>query len=483
MEALLKLPQSREHWVIISDAGDALSHALYEFVTDLRRRRPDMTFVIASREMEWAAERANVLPWYRHAFFETYRLRGLDVADARAIVGAWARFGAKGLGRIELEDEGALADRLVAAAKAESDLKEGALLGALLRLRFGSALEPHVHAILDRLRNRAAIGRQLLDAFAYVCCAHSEGVYVLSRAILADALSVDRKLLARDILKILSDEAIAARGGEFVLTRHRAIAETGMQILERSFGYDRDDLLVDLAKSAMRVYRAGEYVPELASWRFLSGLLFEAGRVEAAFRVGRACLDEDPTNGYLRAHLGRLCRESGQAEAGIRVFEESQGAVVTERRAFYFEWAATEGTAKHHAINAWLALVSLSDEADRQPVDYKNARIGLRGLLVSLRALGIAYGDCQFESAATAVAAIGLSLPPDSKSQVFRRELARAGTPRPDVGVALSTVVRAGQLAWQYRERELPLWVPTPELAFAGLSVLVSSATNHLTSR
>ena len=108
----------------------------------------------------------------------------------------------------------------------------------------------HVRKLLRRLGKIHAPGGRLRDAYSYIAAMHAENLRFLSRPVLAHQLGCDETTLReRTSSGCLPTEAAGQSQGEFVLTRHRRIAEVAMELLEEE-GDDRFELIAKLAKSA-----------------------------------------------------------------------------------------------------------------------------------------------------------------------------------------------------------------------------------------
>ncbi|KAB2966588.1 metallophosphoesterase, partial [Zoogloea sp.] len=321
---ILPLLDKEYSWLLLLDEADRAA-------TDLRALLKDLPLdlhgrvhaLLACRDTDWLGSPAANLDW-TVADFSKEPLRGLDLADAVAIVRSWQAFGDTGLGDLAKRPEAERAMILEQQAKDEAKIQGGAFFGALLAVRSGSDLRKHARLMLDRLGQRKIPGGGTLrDALAYIAAMHAEGLEFLSRPVLAQTLGCSQNNLHRDVLVPLGQEAAATTTSSFIYTRHRRIAETLMSVLAEEFGKDVGALYVALGEAAICAFINGSFVPALSSWRFdISKHFLETGREELAFNIARAVLDREPTNELTRTHVANLYRRAGLPEQAVRVFRE-----------------------------------------------------------------------------------------------------------------------------------------------------------------
>jgi predicted MPP superfamily phosphohydrolase len=480
-EIISQLARAERGWLIVSDDADTIASEVFQTATRLAAlRRGDIHFLLAARDTDWHAAKGDQFTWDPFALHKSYVLRGLSERDAEIVVTAWERFGPPGLGRLYGLEHASAVLRLLAAAEAETDVREGAFLGAMLRSRFGDALKDHVRALLTRLAAREVLGTTLLDILVHIAAMHSEGVYILSKMVLAYHLNCDIPTLRRKVLVPLGEEAAATGAGQFILTRHRAVAEVTLDIAENVFGSDRDQALQNLAVAATRAAEEGHFVPELGRWYFLSSHFEKTGDLELAVRIAQAVLDASPRDPFLRVHLSSLLRNAGQPERAARLFRGQVEAVERNRRPLLYEWAIAEGSVGNDALNVLLAFASIADETERRPPDLRQALLSLSGIVISLRNMYELYGDVRFLEGAAAAAQLGTLVRPDPDARrLFNSafEQARDAGIRMEAGVdAMSKMRTAAQVASEQIDAELPSWIASPDqLSTAGLQRLTES--------
>ena len=366
------LPDDGRPVLIATDEADNIGDSLLAFVEVLRRADHDrFHFLLAARDSDWRGSKQEDAKWRELANFQRLRLRGITEVDAEKIYNAWSGAGEQGLGRLGSMTRDNAIRRLVATSRdKEVDLAEGAFLGAMIELRFGERFKDYVRKLLDRLKDRPAPGGNLFDAYAYIAAMHAENLLFLSPPVLAGKLGCTREDMRRRIVVPLADEACGSAHGNFILTRHRAIAEAAIEIMEEE-GEDRWTLITDLAEQAVRIGFAGVHVPHTASWRFkIADFLAERGDHAKASDLIETFLTIEPNDVFFLNKLAQLYRKSGDAEKAERLYRDSVERILADPsrnaalRAFFCEWSAAAGNAGVYALNIWLAGVSLSNWQD-----------------------------------------------------------------------------------------------------------------------
>lgn len=467
-------------WVVATDAADLTAKALLQLTMALRRaKRTDVRLLLCARDTDWRTSGAAKLEWYRQADYRPKQVNGLSEADATLIAAAWVELD----GAQATDDPAVKAAELYAAAKYESAVAEGSLLGGALAVRRGEGLRDHVRRLLDRLGGlRLPSGGTLYHAFGFIAAMHAEGLDFLSRPVLARALGCDPRMLGQQVVVPLDREA-AAGGGSVLLTRHRRIAEAAVAIMGEEFWEDIGGRLEDLARAAVAARLDGIYVPELHKWDYDLPDHFVEKDPETAIRIARAVLDGNPRNAHLAVSLARIHRECGDPPAGAAVLTGFTGQV-GNNRSFWYEWATCAGNAGDYAMNAILGGWSLGDEAASGPPDIPDARIVLAGLGVAFGELDQRFGDRRFIAGRGAIAHLGLRLDLDLDPRArgyferHRREAEAAGAQIADPTEALEQL-RAGLVAaWEVcgDRDKLSDRVPAPgSMGFAGLARLFST--------
>ena len=465
-----------ETLLIVSDEADAIATQAYELVMALREKgRTNVQFLLCCRDTDWYGVKAHELRWDKQAIYTQEQLQDLSIEDASRIVSAWSEYGEQGMGQLSDLSQDEATRRFFEAAK-EQNVQDGTFLGAMLQVRYGEALREHVRTLLLRLEEKSAPGGTLVDAFAYIAATHAENIQSLSNMVLAKTLGCTIRELQSKVLRPLGNEAALTISGQYILTRHRTIAEVAMDFLTNApFDVQKDDLFVELVRSAIQLKRSGEFVPDLPTWRFLSSKFFAKGYEQLGIRLARTLVHESPTNSHFLTNLAKLLREAGEIEQSVEVFR-SLPTDVRRDRALFYEWATVEGNADNQALDAWLSGVSLADQTEKRPPDNKRSQLSLAGIGIAFRELYHKYNYRIFIESCGASAQLGLSL--DALNTKTRSNLEQNlsiskanGVNRMDLRVAFELLRKGILEAWEQREDDLPEWVPAADrLTFEKLS-------------
>jgi len=467
-------------WLFVSDDVEVIARKVFDSVENLKLTgRKNAQFLLCCRDTDWKAADVERLPWNQHATFVAETLRGLSKADAEKVVSAWALFGKDGLKTLDgLQFEIATSQLLIAAKSEETNSSEGSFFGAILQVRWGEGLKNHIDSLLKKLEKKSvSSGKTLLDAFAYICAMHAENLQILSKEVLAGVLEIQIQELKKKVLSPLGEEAAIATTGRMVFTRHRAIANSAIKILSDNFDIDPENLFIDLARTALRSRAQGIFVPNIGNWNYISDHFFENENPSLGIRIAQTILEIEPSNPYLIAKLAQLFRKAGQPDQSVQVFRSAPSNTKRDR-AFYYEWGTAEGNAGDHALDAWLAAFSLSDQVTRQLPDNERAKLSLAGLSLAFAELYDHYNALVFAEACGAAAQLGLLLKLDNKTKSWlsnnqeRAKIARVDVVQPKV--ALERFHAGVNLAWEQREDDLLDWItPGNSLTFNGLARLL----------
>lgn len=415
-EQLLQITQNG-NWVIAVDNCTLIIDKLYSLLTKVSKRgRTNVHFLLCTRDIDWNNSKACQFQWGSISSYTSYRLRGIHDEDAKRIVAAWAKLGDRGLGKLKDMNTEEAKKKLLLASQDEEirDKEEGALLGAMLATRYGDDLHNHVREMLLRLKSVALNSETLLEAFAYIVAMHSEKLYFLSKTVLAKLYNCELKKIKKEIIGPLGDEAACAVSGDMIYTRHLSIAESARRILDKEFHFDFDEIFIELATAAIEARQAGEYVEALGKWRFLSDHFKGKNENGLAIRLDKAILKLDPTDTHTIVHLSKLYRAAGQPDLALDLFRGID--YVIEDRPFFCEWALVEANEGNKAASVCLSAVALSDQAEKRPIDVRNASINLYSIAYTFLALYSQYKKDSYKAAARAAAALGLRISKEDKN-------------------------------------------------------------------
>lgn len=482
------LPESLGPWLIATDDADVIAPDLYE---NARAGVPHVHFLFVARDTDWNTSIEDPGRWRTLQGYRIVKMNGLNEEDASLVVDAWRRHGKEGMGDLANTPREAAIQRLVAYAQDQDtrNRHDGAFLGAMLQLRKGTELREHVASMLNRLAVRTISSRQdsekktLLDALAYISAMHSENLLFLSKPVLASVLGCNLGKLKNEVLGPLGEEAAAGSCGNFILSRHRAIAESSIELLQQRFHRDTEELYIDMARAAHQLTLNRDpgfgAVPSVEAWRYLSDTFFERGQKELGIRLAMNLVDVEPTNPFLLSKLASLYRKYGQPEQAVEVFRASP-PMIGGNRAFYHEWAVCEGVIGNYALGAWIDGLSLANQADRSPLGVNTAPISLAGLSRAYHELFSQYpNERTFIEGCGAAAQLGLMMQPTGDAKIdldkYMRVAVTHGVTNRSPEDALGVFNRVISLAWNYREIDLPERLPDhAQLEFTQLAALTS---------
>lgn len=482
-DEVLPLLDENYTWLLLLDEANSAANDLQTLLKHLPPASHGRVHaLLACRDTDWLSSSAAGLDWSTTKF-STERLRGLDSADALAIVQSWQAFGDAGLGDLAKQPATEWATILERQAKDEAKTQGGAFFGALLAVRSGSDLRNHAHLLLDRLGQREIpSGGTLRDALAYIAAMHAEGLEFLSRPVLAQALRCPADKLHREVLVPLGQEAAATTTSSFIYTRHRRIAETLMSVLAEDFGENVGSRYVELGVAAICARNEDGFVPELASWRYtISEHFLKKGQEELAFSIAHAVLDREPMNALTRTHVSNLYRMANLPEQAVQVFR-AINTLVEQERGYYHEWGLAE-SCNRPADSALLLAFALADQCPARQVDNDQARIILGSLCASLDVLYRAYHTPSFRDARMAVSVLGGALRLDAERKgIFdkhSREAAEQGAVTPEIEQSIP-LLHAGIAAAALvgLDAQIVKLLPQAEtLTFGGLKDLACHST------
>ncbi len=346
----------------------------------------------------------------------------------------------------------------------------------MLRVRIGDELKTHVKALLLRLRERHLKNGTLMDAFAYITAMHAEHIFILTKEVLAEALNCKLSDIKKKVTGPLGDEAAVSTGGDRIYTRHRAIAETAVEVLSGTFHVDFEEIILDLAEAAIRLYNQGLYVPYLGQWRHLSDHFMKKGLKSFAIRLAQSLLKIDTGNlAYSISHLSSLLREAGQPELSAKLYRESH---VQGDRASFFEWSVTEELLGNYALAIWLNGIALSDKVETKPIDNRQASMCMFKLIVNFYSLFESYNSHIFLEGCGAATQIGEKFRMTATDRdildTYHKKCKERKVPDVDSKTAVQKMSLGIIKAWEQKEVELGSWItPGSELTFKRFGRLV----------
>lgn len=478
-----RLPKKEEKmWLIVSDVADIIAEAAFQELQDVKYgKRNDIHFLFCCRDTDWYASKGHNLKWDMHAVFKEEHLRGLSRKDAVNIVKAWGQYGEEGLKHLSGYDVRTAANLLIEAATSEIESRpeDGAFLGAMLRVRYADDLKKHIHDLLLRLKRIDAPGGDLLHAFCYISAMHAENLNFLSKVVLSEVLHCNGNDIKNKIINPLGDEAAGTIASMNIQTRHRAIAETSVEILSNKFNIDFDEIYAELVVSAMRSYSKNEFVPNLHGWRYLSDYFFDRDFHERAIYLAKMAQKEDSSDPFLITKLSSLLRKAGQPEMGAKIFRSSR--IKIEDRGFFVEWATNERILENYALAVWLFSISLNDVTAIRRQNNRDSLYSLTGLVISFGSLYNNYNNEDFIFAKCAAAFIATHLRLEHEDVIYFnnaiRECASLNIYTNSLNEAFKYLLKGIERVYEYFEisiSELPKWLPSAcAFSFDGLKLLI----------
>ena len=485
VDILLSLPRSDAKWLVAVDACANIARDVHRACARLLvDQRSDINFILASRDTDWAAAELGSLDWSDRSRFKTVTVAGLSMENARRIAQTWLHVDFAASARFGSDNVGAVAQLLVDSANFDSATHGGALLGALLRVRHGDRLSDHVRSLLSRLARRSIPGgMSLLDAFAYICAMHAEGLPIVSRVVLAEALGCPPDKLGPHVIARLGLEAAAGGGGQFLVARHRAIAQIATKILFTEFGIDIDSLYVELASAAKSARRKLPFVPALLQWEYdLPKHFFESGRQDLAIQIGHVLVRASSGDTHMIVNLAKMMREAGSSRDAAELMRANSN-IGGAQRAWYLEWAVAEATSGNSRFGAYLCAVSIADQAHHVPLSNEHAKMALSAIGANFASLQDEYLDPTFRNARTAVGELGLRLRLDARAKsTFESYVGHPVSHASKCDEALTRMDAGVDVAASLSSTEIMSFgahLPRPQtLTFNGLMRLVSHRTD-----
>jgi len=413
IDSILDLPHDNRSWLVVVDAADMHSNKIFNVCQELfNRHRKDISFIICSRDTDWRAAKANELSWYSVSVFKRLVVSGLAFNDADILVKYWASFGQGALGKLADFDQHIAVSNLVDAAQKESLVADGALLGALLKVRFGDSLDEYIWSLLLRLESQKATKvYSLLDAFAYIAVIHNFGIECLSRQVLAEVLDCSSSEVNSRVLAQLGMESAISPDGMFIITRHREIASRAVALLP-DLGVDCDQLVLHLVNAVSSIMIKDGFLPDISKWHYsLPNKLKLIGKADLAIKIVRIFHKTEPENPYFLVKLSSLYREFGDPRAAANLFRNLDHLHnPKELRCTLMEWGQAEARARNQALGTSIMLLSAADyEGVAQP-SYEDLRIFIEITPAYLEVLYSQFPRGEISEAIIAFSVLGLEM-------------------------------------------------------------------------
>ncbi|HYP25584.1 MAG TPA: hypothetical protein VE262_02605 [Blastocatellia bacterium] len=439
-----QLLNKSDSFVLICDNAAMIAQAVYETADQLKDKpHVNIQFLLASQTTEWEWRKAPPDSRWRRALgeknFTIVPVRKLDIEDARLIIEKWSDIGPQGLGILAQVPESERAQHLVSLAYEEelNDPNEGPLLGAMLSARTDdNVLQGYVKDTLARLEKYTLPdGRTLQHVFAYIAAVHADMAamrakiakglpdnrrnfpkpVLLSKPILARALSCSLDYLEEAIITPLADEAATSKSGYFVMVRHRRIAEVAKRILaekspSRFYPGNKQGIYPELIRAARLAFLPPHNEIdgfEIDPWNNLPRYFFEQGQLEMALTLAEVLADVEPYDPFPVVSWAHIYRDAEKKSEAVEIFRGRFDILLEHwkrRRAdpdanaysnkkshlnkgYFSEWSVSEGQIGNHCFATWLCGIALSDHFDERRPDDTPFMMLLSELTSSLASL------------------------------------------------------------------------------------------------
>ncbi len=453
------------NWIICADNCFTISNKLFGLLKKLaKKREKHVHLLMCARDIDWHNSDSGKMPWRNYASYRVFRMRGITENDAEKIVRSWGNLGEEGLGRLNnLSLEDAKKELCESATNeiSKNEPEEGALLGAMLTVRHGEELQEHIYNMLLRLQEiPLGSSHNLLDAFACIVAMHSEKLYYLSKIVMAQRFNVELKNVKKNILTPLGDEAASAVSGDLIYTRHILIAKAARKLLDKEFGYEMDEIFVELAVAAAQAKEKGEFVESYARWAYLSDYFINKNQ-SLAIRLDQNILNVNPYDPFIIVHLSRLYRDVKDYDMALKLFREVD--YIEEDRPFFCEWALVEANADNKAASVCLSAIALSDHITKKIIDVKNAYINLFSIANTFYELYKQYKNNDYLCASLAAVRIGERIDKDNDmfNKYIKNPIPQFEKKILDEDIRFDKCLQKGIItAAEYREVDFKPWVP-----------------------
>ncbi len=428
-----------------------------------------LQLLLAARDTDWTRARRNagfkldpVQQWQaRMPIACPDRGEGVPLGDAQLIVQAWVACTGALPPRLRGRSREQAARELRAASLRQG--RGGALLGALLDLRFGAAgLRAHLASLLTRLQaTEIGADKTLASVLLILATAEEAGTDGIAREILAEFAEISESQLRTQIEGPLGREAVTGNGGYVVHIRHPKIARSILEIAlsdESSLALESDlDALID---ATVRVGDRSVYLTGYGQMFDIGRRLLNEGKLSSEFTprvksvaVGRCrkAVRAQPRMLSNRIALSTVLRETDQVElAEEEVWRPILDSLADQRswadwrkyvRGAWHELATALGSATRYAEGVGAAAISLADRVSPAPITSGRIAISLNQLALNAKSL---YAMSHSEELLTVVGAVDSCLrelfPEETKAVGYLKTYCR------DLGISPKPFGEAAQL-------------------------------------
>jgi hypothetical protein len=310
----------------------------------------------------------------------------------------------------------------------------------------------------------------LYDALLYIANCQATGMPGLDKPVLANLVGVPTWRLASVVLNPLGAELGIAESRQYVLTRHKRVADAIVEVAAKCHAVDLGEVWRALVKAMVSYGRGARVGPTFTMIihaggrlkRDLPKTLDPSVRGEIGMAAAEAAMEAQPERLDAITNFARALRLADFAEDAYGLLRRKFSALrnTTDKarniRGYYQEWgtcAGNLGGRRGSVDNAWLGGCSLSDTL---PVDVtlEHAAMACAGLGVPFKALSGGNPRGVYMRGLRAIVDLGRRARPETRTaSYFERHQAEAdalGTPRPsDYDEAIIWLAEAVFAAWQ----------------------------------
>jgi len=253
---LSDIEESDKPVLIVVDNASIIAKKMYDFINAARRERKpkNVHLLLISVLSEWRKSGVSPSEWQSLPGYSThFALKGIERDEASAIIDKWAEYGEKGLGKLfekyksspeAAKTELHQASINISAKILETQVTDGALLGAIIKTRFREEeYKERVRLIMRKLYNMPldflnnnTEDTSVLNVFLRIAAmhidatAHNNGKSILSTDIFEEIYNCDDTKISKNVFPLLGEEITMC--GEFIYTRHTALADCAIKIAQ-----------------------------------------------------------------------------------------------------------------------------------------------------------------------------------------------------------------------------------------------------------
>lgn len=416
---------SNEKILFVSDDAEKIKPDILKTVISLSRKsRGNIHFLLCSCDIDWNYIEVNDSDWERNSNFTPFVLEGINDTDAEKLVKAWefwAETDKKALGNLDNFQN--LDEKIQQLIKSGSEIiesgKSQTFLAALLGCR-GESIEKRVQTLLHKIRTMTPPNsrRTLLDAYSLVTSLSSENLLILEENILASALGCNRtQELRNSYLKFLGSEVKPIRlpRGNYVVARHRLIAETANKILDKYYFRSPADSLKDLIEHFVK---SGNFLDaeDRRIWNKLPHHFSEKGKKLLGISLAEEFVEHQPEAPYPVTDLSKLLRNNSNNKKAVEECRKNFNYEFADA-ALFQEWGTAERANGNSRLGVWLSFISICDIREprrKYPGRWMNS---LSALAQSFHNLYAENHQLLFLDACASCVRLGLLSHPDERAK------------------------------------------------------------------